>query len=126
MKIDFLKNIINQVVCWILLLQMVNISIDPPDLKHQKHNTITYKEDLSINKIESVYEMLAEGIFEVEIPESDEKEIDSSSPSFELYFFNGICTKLQTSVFPIQHYPHYYNNFASLYQKPDFHPPKLA
>ena len=105
---------------------MINISIDPPDLKHPKYSPITNKKDLAINKIESVFEMIAEGVFDKEIPESDEDEIDISSPSFELYFVNRICSKLQALVFPVAHFPYYHNNFLSVHQEPHFPPPRLA
>jgi hypothetical protein len=105
---------------------MINISIDPPDLKHQNGSPGTNTEDLSVNEIESVYELIAEGVFDVELPESDEDEIDTSSPSFDLYFFERTGSKLQAFIFPIEHFCHYYKNFSSIHQEPHYHPPEVA
>lgn len=126
MKINFIKNISKHIVCWILLLQMINISIDSPNLKHQDHSAKTLKEDLSINEIESVCELIAEGVFDTEMPESDEDDIDSSSPSVELYFFERPCSKLQAFISPIEHFSYYYNNFLSICQEPNAPPPKFV
>ena len=105
---------------------MINISINPPDLNSPKRSSTANKEDLSINQIESVYEMIAEGIFDQQVPESDEEEIDTSSPSFELFFTDRTYHKLPAFVFPIEYFPHYYNNFSSVYKEPHSPPPRLA
>jgi hypothetical protein len=62
--------------------------------------------------------LIAEGVFDVELPESDEDEIDTSSPSFDLYFFERTGSKLQAFIFPIEHFCHYYKNFSSIHQEP--------
>jgi hypothetical protein len=126
MKIDFIKNIIKQVVCWILLLQIINISINPPDAKHAKYSSITDKEDLLINETESIYELIAEGLFNEDVPESNEDDIDTSSPSVELYFSTGIFSTLPAIEFPFDHFAHCNNNFPSLHHEPLFQPPKQA
>ncbi|CAA9530011.1 MAG: hypothetical protein AVDCRST_MAG96-3489, partial [uncultured Segetibacter sp.] len=56
----------------------------------------------------------------------DEDEIDTSSPSFELYFFTGICSKVPALDFPIEHFPNYNNSFPPVHQEPHFPPPKLT
>jgi hypothetical protein len=126
MRSDFIKNIIKQVVCWILLLQMINISIDPRDLKRANYSPITYNENFSIDEIESVYELIAEGVFDKEVPASNEDEIDTFSPSFELYFFTATSIKLPAIKFPLEHISHCYNNFPIVHQEPLFQPPKFA
>jgi hypothetical protein len=126
MKIYVIRNIIKQVICWILLLQMINISIDPPDFKHPKHSSVTNKKALSIEETESFYELIAEGVFDKEVPESNEDEIDTSSPSFELYLITRICTKLPALAFPVEHFPQYYTSFSSINQEPHSPPPKFA
>jgi hypothetical protein len=125
MKMNLIKNI-KLVVCWILFLQLINISINPPDLQHPKFSSITNKEDLTINKIESVYELIVEGVSDEEVPESDEDETDTTSQSFVLYFFSKICSKLPALNYPIEHFSHYHNNFPSVTKEAHFPPPKFA
>ncbi len=126
MKTYVIKNIVKKVICWILLLQIINISVDPPDLNVRAYDTATSKKESSFDETESVYELIAEGVFDEKVPESDEDEMDTSSPSFELYFFNRSCSRLPALVFPLHHSPHYHNNFLSLHQEPHSPPPKIV
>lgn len=126
MKSVSIKNIISKIICWILLLQIVNISINPPDLQRPKYTSVTHQDDLSINKIESIYEFISENILDVEVPESEEEEIDTSSPTLELYFYKRTYSKLQAFVFPIEHFSHYSNRFPSVHKEPSSPPPKFA
>ncbi len=115
-----------QVVCWILLLQIVNISINPPDIHRQKQGSVVLSEDLSINDVESVYELVAEGVFDSDVPESEEEETDTTSSAFDLYFFNRTSIKLPPLQFPAVHFSYYSNNFTSFHQAPHSPPPKAA
>ena len=126
MKINFIKNIIKYVICWILLLQIINISINSPHLKRPNYSRETISKDLSLNEIESVCELIAEGVFDTEMPESDEDDIDTFSPSVELYFFERSYSKQQSFAFPIEYFSYYYNNFLSICREPHSPPPKLA
>jgi len=126
MRSDFIKNIIKQVVCWILLLQIINLSIDPRDLKSANYSPITAKEDFSTDEIESVYELIAEGVFDKEVPASNEDEIDTFPPSFELYFFTATSFRLPAINSPLEHFAHSYNNFPIVHQEPLFQPPQFA
>lgn len=121
-----IQNIIKQVVCWILLLQIFNISINPPDLKQQKFGSIADKEDLLINKIESVYELVVEGVSDEEIPETDEDEIDTTSQFFVLFFSPRTYSKLPALGLYIEPFSLYYNNFPSITTDPHFPPPRFA
>jgi len=58
--------------CWALLLQMVNLSINP--VRHQNYinGQYTFQEDLRINKIESIYELILEHIFKKDVPETQD------------------------------------------------------
>jgi hypothetical protein len=126
MKIYTVKNIMKQFVCWILLLQMINISIDPPDIKQYTEKGIVHKEDLSINETESVYESVSEGIFDKDVPESDEEDIDTNSEISEFYFVSSNDNKLLGYNFPIDYSQHYQNNFSVQYPEPNSPPPKKA
>ena len=124
MKIKAVKKFINKFICWVLFLQMINISINPPDLKHFNYISITHKEDLSINEIESIYEWISEVIFEKNVHEKDESDIHTISKTFNLYFFPLISNELLIPYFLLKHSSYYQNNFSVLYAEPVFPPPK--
>jgi hypothetical protein len=126
MRRNLIKNIIKQVVCWILLLQIINISIDPPDLKHLRSGSITGEENLSVNKIESVYELIVEGVSDEEVPESEEDEIDTTSQSLVLYFFSKMFNQLPIADFSVKHVSFHQTNFPSVTMEPHIPPPKQA
>ncbi len=94
--------------------------------KRANYSTITTKEYFLIDEIESAYELIAEGVFDTEVPASNEDEIDTFSPSFELYFFTATSIKLPAIKFPLEHISHCYNNFPIVHQEPLFQPPKFA
>jgi len=56
--------------CWALLLQMVNLSINPVRHENYINGQYTFQEDLRINKIESIYELILEHIFKKDVPET--------------------------------------------------------
>lgn len=60
------------ICCWLLLLQMVNLSINP--VRHQNFidGQYTLLEDLKINKIESIYELILEHVFKKDVPETQD------------------------------------------------------
>ena len=124
MKFNSLKNIIRHVACWILLLQMINISIDPPDLKLPGNTQAKIKEP-AIDETETVYELIAEDFFEHQVPENDDEETDTSSPSFLLYFFSGSITKIPVLFFPAEHFSHSHKKVLSAHQEPAFPPPRI-
>lgn len=80
-----IKSWIKKIICWVLLIQMVNLSMDPIDQINLK-NGHTYEEDLSINEIESVYELVSESVFDQDVPEADEQDEDAYVKIFNLYF----------------------------------------
>ncbi len=58
--------------CWALLLQMVNLSINPVRNENYINGQYTFQEDLRINKIESIYELILEHIFKKDVPETQD------------------------------------------------------
>ena len=79
------KNIVIKLTTWILLIQMVNICTDPIDSLNIKYGKIVASEDLSINEIESVYELVAEKVFNKLVPESDERDEDTFNKVVSVY-----------------------------------------
>lgn len=126
MNINFVKNIISRLICWILLLQMINISIDPPDLMPLRTAPVSHEEDLSINETESVYELISEGVFETNVPDQDDSDMDRESQTFDLYCCKPIFTTRPFLDLPIEHFSLYRNNLSFDYTEPSFPPPKHA
>ena len=69
-----------QLITWVLLIQVINLSIDPVDPLTYKLGRVS--EDLTINDVESIFEFIAETFTSVEIPESDEDDINTFSKIF--------------------------------------------
>jgi len=118
------KHIIKQFVCWILLLQILNVSIDTPDIHLQRNGLLTPKEDLSINEIESVYELVAEGVYGNDMPETDDNDIDTTSESFKLYCFSPFLSTAAVLDFPIMRCSYYQKHLPQVYTEPTSPPPK--
>lgn len=58
----------------VLLVQVVNISIDPMDPVSDKLGRLATQEDLSINDVESIYEFVSEQFLGIDVPEQDEDD----------------------------------------------------
>lgn len=86
MKTSVAKLNLKMACCWLLLLQMVNLSINP--IRHQNYinGIYTFKEDLSINKIESIYELIAEYVFKKNVPETQDTGEEGISKIAILFF----------------------------------------
>lgn len=56
---------------------MVNLSIDPARHMTVVRGMLTMSEDLSVNKIESVYELISEIVFKIDVPETQDADDDS-------------------------------------------------
>ena len=119
------RHIVERGICWILLVQLVNISINAPDFMHTRSGSVVSGKGFEVNEIESIYELISEVICDTDVPESDEDEIDTSSQSIEL-FCAGMHSKLLLFVIYIEHYSNYQNNSPPVYQAPHFPPPKVA
>ena len=126
MYTKFIKNIIPRFVCWILLLQMINISIDPPDLRQLKKAATQQKEDLTINEIESVFELVSECVFENSVPETEDNDIDTKLSTFDLYCYTISYSTIPASNYAVEHNDFYLNNFSFEIPEPNAPPPKYA
>ncbi len=119
-----IKHIAVRILCWILLLQLINISIDAPDLLQTTGTSQYEDEDLSINDIESIYELISELVFEIEVPEGDETDIDKKPPVFEVYYFPSRPEIQHIAYYTITYETPYPGNLIFSFSDPDFPPPK--
>lgn len=124
MKIKAAKNIIKQIVCWVLLLQLINISIYTPHIKSFTVACVTRPEDLDVNGVESIYELVSEGIFNVDVPVSDENDSDITFETLDIFLLSSFYNKLVVFKHPIKHYAFYPRTSYPLHSAPDFPPPK--
>lgn len=124
MKINAAKHIIKQFICWVLLLQMINVSIDPPDFRQFKNAHVEHKEDLSLNEIESIYELVSEGLFGKDVPESDDADIDTKPETPDLYCFMSRYSEATPVRFSAKRFSHYLHSFSPVHIELSSPPPK--
>ncbi|MCE2995316.1 MAG: hypothetical protein ACK5RG_12785 [Cyclobacteriaceae bacterium] len=86
MKKGLSITILKSFIVWVLLIQIINISIDPLDPVSDKLGRFTLQEDLSINEIESIYEFVSEQCLGVDIPENDEDDENGFVKIMDFYF----------------------------------------
>jgi hypothetical protein len=126
--VDVIKNILARLVVLLLLLQQINISVHPPHLRQIKPSHAMSKEALSTNEIESVYELISEGVLEIDVPENDDgdddSDIDTESQIFELYCFRTIFDLESDLNLRINHHSYYCNNFPFEFDEVNSPPPK--
>ena len=79
------KGGLKNLCCWILLLQLFNLSIDPARHQNFINGQFTFQEDLSINKIESIYELISEHIFKKDVPETQNSTNQSFAKAFIVF-----------------------------------------
>jgi hypothetical protein len=81
---------LNRLFCWLMALHIINISVDVPAYYSPRMIHGAQKEDLSVNKIESIGELVLEhwlGIINA-VPEQDDTKEESDVASIECdYFF---------------------------------------
>lgn len=81
-----------QLVCWLMAFYVINVSIDAPDGYVTPDSRGEYREDLSINEIESFSELVLEELLGLHnaVPEHDEPEDDEGLNQFSKIFFDWI------------------------------------
>jgi hypothetical protein len=82
------NSLLTKSIAWMLLIQVVNISIDPIDVLPvvDSFGQISAQEDLSINDIESIYELVSEQYLGVDVPEQDEDDESGFVKVIDFYF----------------------------------------
>ncbi|MDO9373705.1 MAG: hypothetical protein Q7T76_04790 [Ferruginibacter sp.] len=126
MKIRSIKNFLAQLACWILLLQLMNIAIDPRDPNRFPASVDQSKEDLSINETESIYELVSEGLFDTEVPETDEKDTDTNLTIFDYYCLNLADSDVILTAFQLAHKPYDQSGLLEYFPPFDAPPPKIG
>jgi hypothetical protein len=88
---------------WILLLQLINLSVDLSGVKHQQQLSSHTAAPVSHHEIESLYEFIAEKVLQHSLPDSHTEGIDT-----EFHCFDIFCQRLpDTNLFIIPVSPGY-------------------
>ena len=106
-------------------MQLINLSIDPARHQNFIDGEPTFQEDLSINKIESVYELILEHVFKKDVPETQDASNHSLAKTF--VFFHHIPsphTQVILKEEPILHNHSYQALIPELAQVLESPPPK--
>ncbi len=90
------------IITWILLVQVINLSIDPTDPAPYKPGKLTVCEDLTINEIESIYELVAEQCAGVNVPEQEDSDHHGSFVKVMAFFFTNTSIKIKKQFRDIQ------------------------
>lgn len=117
---------IKTLCCWLLLLQMVNLCINPPRHLILINGTPTYAEDLSINTMESVLEVVLEEVFGKDVPETQDAfeigqvkvcwNVHADQPSFGI-----TCVDVKHA-----HFPRYTRSIPEWHASSTSPPPKMC
>ena len=86
MNLGKIKKGLNSFCCWLLIVQLINLSIDPPRHQNLIEGKFTYQEDLSINKIESIYELITEHVFKINVPETQDATHHGTVKTFIVFY----------------------------------------
>lgn len=105
---------------------MINLSINTRDFRELGNRHTAQKITQPFNDIETLYELVAEGLFDENVPDNEDQDTDSSSRAFDLFSlvpnYKGIIP------FPhgIQHFSLYQHRIPSVLAEPTGPPPKQA
>lgn len=116
---------IQRIICWILIIQMINVSIDPRDLIQIDQGIYSHTEDLSINETESIYELIAEELFDTEIPESEEEDVEKTFGGIDLFFNSTLISNPGIQTFITSQYGDCQDSLTIIYPASDSPPPDL-
>lgn len=125
MKFLKIKIALKYICCWALLLQLMNLSIDPARHQNFINGEFTFEEDLSVNKIESVYELVAEYLFKTDIPEAQNSDTHLLVKTFIIFHQVPTATaQLLLTEEPILHNHSYQASIPKFIQILESPPPK--
>ena len=120
------KGYLLQAFCWLLMLQLLNVSIDPPDHEILHHSFSKHKTEKKVNQIESICEYVAEEMLDTIVPDSDDTDIQKTVNPVVLYCSTPPVQSFEISQPALQHQSYYSPSSTRLYSESLFQPPKKA
>ncbi|NTS43570.1 hypothetical protein HRG84_22010 [Flavisolibacter sp. BT320] len=115
---------LKQIGCWILFLQLLNLSIDPPQVDAVFQTRSAQQAAVSFNEKETVFEYVSEELLALDIPDTEEQDVEKSVHALELYFSQSPSFTLAVPELPLQHLGFYANRFSCWTSRPHAPPPK--
>ena len=104
---------------------MINLSLNPARHLNVVAGEVTVAEDLSINKIESIYELVLEYIFKVDVPETQDADEDGlQKPSLIYCMTEVVSYDLMVASIDISHNHAYTEAITEYIPFLDSPPPK--
>ena len=110
-----------------MLLQLINLSVDPATHQNYINGAFTYQEDLSLNKIESLSELILEYVFKKDVPESQNATHHALAKTFIVFYQSAaLPAKVILNAQPIVHNHAYQVNYPEHTPVLESPPPQLA
>jgi hypothetical protein len=127
MRMATVKYYLTRFFCWILLLQMINISVDPPDIRILLQTEKEAEQSMIIEDLDTVYEIMAEALMLSDIPDDgDENDIEKSSKSVELFYYKPIFESFALYQSALLHNSYYADPLSVQPTEPFSPPPEQA
>ncbi len=126
MKGKVSRHIINKFFCCVLLLQMINLSINPADFREFRNGIATKPAPGNLNEIETLYELIAEGIFDNNIPDSEDNDTNSTFKFLDLFSSSPRPDELIVLMYPNKHFSYYQSRLSFIVSDPGGPPPKQS
>ena len=112
--------------CWLLVVQMANISIDPPNVREHVFSC-TQLPPANVNQIESLCELVTENLLDTEFPENDESDdVQKTVNPVVLFCSKPALQGFEITLPALQHRSSYTSLYQPLYTDPASPPPKMA
>ena len=114
-----IKDILRRLICWIVFLQLLNLSIDPPNLSlNPRLHPFSAEYGL-----QNIYEWMATELFGQTCPE-DEGDTEMPPETVELYCFTCSAPRLGLFDIPVEHETVHLQRYPVCFLEPHYPPPK--
>lgn len=95
---------LHQLLSLILVITILNVSIDPPDLLKNLDNDIALEEDVSVNEMESISEVVLEKVLDLHnaVPETDDEDAETLLKKVEIseHYYTLAVPEAQVTLLP--------------------------
>jgi hypothetical protein len=112
--------------CWLLVLQLLNISIDPPNDTLHHDASCKHRQQTNINQIESICELIAEEMAHTVVPDNQDPDIEKNTNPVFLYCSSPIVQSFVFSPPLLEHESYYTARFTFRRNEPLVQPPKSS
>lgn len=107
-----------------MLLQMINLSVDPPDARAMFQSVAHAGVMDAVTERETVYEYVSEALLHIPVPDSEEQDVEKSVHLLELFYSYPPSYALADLEFSLHHSDYYFARFLSWETIPNAPPPR--